>query len=172
MPSQISSGHRLLHGLALFARCLFEVFVKKPRSRRPEVAVFAGLTHAGCDLNGVGKIVVEVLTHHAGLGVRKPHVQMTLEHHQHSLDLARGRLRWQATCQDWLAGQRPSGRQHTFYEFSPFHNCISACFNNRLRVYRGFSICLCASADQEQPNEARSKTFPRSPRMPVAAHHT
>ena len=33
-------------------------------------------------------------------------------------------------------------------------------------------LSLCAAANQEQPNEVPSKTFPRSPRMPVAAHHT
>jgi hypothetical protein len=66
---------------------------------------------------------------------------MTLEEHQHPLDLGSGQRRWQALRQDWLAGQRPSCHQHTFYEFSPFHNSISAYFNNRLRVYRGFSFC-------------------------------
>ena len=140
MPRQISCGHRLFRALALFARGLFEVFVEKPRSRCPDVAVFARLTHAGCDLNGLGKILVEILAHDTGLGVCKPHVQMALEHHQHSLDLARGRLRRQAMYHDWLAGQRPSGHQQVFYELSPFHNSVSAFLSNKLRGCPWFSF--------------------------------
>jgi hypothetical protein len=51
---------------------------------------------------------------------------VTLEHHQHALDFTSRHLRGQALCQDWLAGQRPSGREHTLYELPPFHNFISA----------------------------------------------
>src|SRR6516165_2608051 len=67
MPGHIPVCYRLVHAFVLFMGCLLEVFVQKPGSCCPDVAVFAELTHGGGNLQGLGIILVEVFPHDAGL---------------------------------------------------------------------------------------------------------
>ena len=121
VPGQIPRRHRLLHPPALVARCLFQIFVQRPRPRGPNIPVLSCLPHGRGNFDGPGEIILKILLHDTCLRIRIAQVKVALEQYQYPLDLRRFRCGREPPQESGLAGKRPAGDKHISDEITSSH---------------------------------------------------